>query len=139
MTVLQNWPGRRAASVSTTLAGWLVGSSLILAAVACTSGEPHGGGTSSPSATLNTLNTTVGGTNCFEPVAVDEAPEYVGLSSKEAKSRATAKHDRLIVVEEDGQCTMRALSGYLGPALIVEVALVGGKVFEARSGHATSP
>lgn len=62
----------------------------------------------------------------------------MGLSLEGAESRAKSRHDRLIVVEEEGSCTVRALAGYIGPSLTVEVALVDGKVADARSIEAGS-
>lgn len=62
----------------------------------------------------------------------------MGLSPNGAEARAKSNHDRLIVVEEEGTCTVRALPGYIGPSLTVEVALVDGKVADARSIDAES-
>jgi hypothetical protein len=62
----------------------------------------------------------------------------VGLSLNGAESRAKSRHDRLVVVEEEGTCTVRTLPGYIGPSLTVEVALVDGKVVDARSIDAES-
>jgi hypothetical protein len=135
----------RKGAVTTTAVSWLLGICLLFGAAACTSG----GGSSPTAKTSSSASTTRGATSCFEPVASKDAAAYepvaskdaaayVGLSLKGAESRATARHDHLIVVEEEGTCTVRALPAYIGPSLIVEVALVSGKVAAARSGYAAS-
>jgi len=125
-------------AVTATATSWLLGICLLLGSAACTS---SGSSSSSSSATVkpsSSASTTDTATNCFKAVASKDAAAYVGLSLKDAESRAKARHDRLIVVEEDGTCTVRALPGYIGPSLTVEVALVDGKVADARSMYATS-
>jgi hypothetical protein len=124
----------RKGAVTTTAVYWLLGICLLFGAAACTSG----GGSSPTAKTSSSASATRGATSCFEPVASKDAAVYVGLSLKGAESRATARHDHLIVVEEEGTCTVRALPAYIGPSLIVEVALVSGKVAAARSGYAAS-
>ncbi len=107
---------------------------VLFGAVACTSG----GGSSPTAKTSGSASTIRGATSCFEPVASKDAAAYVGLSLKDAESKANARHDHLIVVEEEGTCAVRALPAYIGPSPIVEVALVAGKVAAARSGYAAS-
>jgi hypothetical protein len=124
----------RKGAVTTTAVYWLLGICLLFGEAACTSGA----GSSPTAKASSSASTTRGATSCFDRVASKDAGAYAGLSLRGAESIATARHDHLIVVEEDGTCTVRALPAYIGPSLIVEVALVGGKVAAARSGYASS-
>lgn len=120
--------------VTATATSWLLGICLLLGAAACTSSGSSSRPTVKPSGSASTTSGTL---SCFEVAASGGAPAYVGLSLKDAESTAKARHDRLIVVEEEGTCVVRALPGYIGPSLTVEVALIDGKVAEARSIYPT--
>ena len=122
----------RKGALTATAVYSLMGLCLVVGEAACTSdGSPTAKASSSTS-------TTGAATRCFDAVASQDAGAYVGLSLSDAEARATARHDYLTVVEEDGTCTVSAAPAYIGPSLIVEVALVGGKVAVARSGYASS-
>ncbi len=123
----------RTEAIGTTVACWLLGICLLLGAAACTSSR--GSNTANPSSSASTTYTPRG---CFSGVVSGNAGAYVGLSLNGAEARAKSNHDRLIVVEEAGTCTVRAMPGYNGPSLTVEVALVDGKVADARSIDAES-